>query len=279
MPYQQAWKKAQVEFTMADQQSRTVLITGAAKRIGRAIALSFATAGWQVAVHYRSSSESADELVAEITRGGGRSAAFQADLTAADEVRRLIPECVERLGPLHCLINNASQFDHDEMGSITDDLWSGHLDTNLRAPVLLTQSFVEHLPEDADANVINIIDQRVLRPTPEFFSYTISKCALWTATRMMAQALAPRVRVNAVSPGPVLPSVHQTEQDFEQERRSTLLRRGTSGEEIAAAIRFILDAPAMTGQMITLDGGQHLTWSEEASPASLIDKPSKRRNV
>jgi NAD(P)-dependent dehydrogenase (short-subunit alcohol dehydrogenase family) len=147
--------------------------------------------------------------------------------------------------------------------------WNAHLDINLRAPVFLAQDLVRHLPDGAEGNIINIIDQRVWKLTPEFFSYTLSKAGLWTATRTLAQALAPRVRVNAIGPGPVLKSIHQTDADFAAEVASTLLHRGPSTAEIAAAVRFILDAPAMTGQMIALDGGQHLTWSEgEHNPSS-----------
>ena len=168
-----------------------------------------------------------------------------------------------------CLVNNASEFQPDTVGSASLETWNAHLDINLRAPVFLAQALVRHLPAGTDGNVINIIDQRVWKLTPEFFSYTLSKAGLWTATRTLAQALAPRVRVNAIGPGPVLKSIHQTDADFSAEVRSTLLQRGPSTAEIASAVRFILDAPAMTGQMIALDGGQHLTWGEsEHNPVS-----------
>jgi NAD(P)-dependent dehydrogenase (short-subunit alcohol dehydrogenase family) len=160
------------------------------------------------------------------------------------------------------------------VGTTTLASWTAHLDINLRAPVFLAQDVVHHLPAGSDGNIINIIDQRVWKLTPEFFSYTLSKAGLWTATRTLAQALAPRVRVNAIGPGPVLKSIHQTDADFAAEVQSTLLRRGPSTAEIAAAVRFILEAPAMTGQMIALDGGQHLTWSEgEHNPASAMHAP------
>ncbi|MGI9404700.1 MAG: SDR family oxidoreductase, partial [Hyphomicrobium sp.] len=180
----------------------------------------------------------------------------------------LIPRCAEALGAPTCLINNASEFFLDAITSLTPEGWDTHLDINLKAPVFLAQSLFLNLPQNAEGNVINIIDQRVWRLTPDFFSYTISKAGLWTATQTLAQAMAPRVRVNAIGPGPVLKSVHQTEGEFEREKESTLLKRGPTPEEIAAAVRFILDAPSMTGQMIALDAGQHLTSGGSANQRS-----------
>lgn len=237
----------------------TVLITGAAKRIGRVIARELARHGWRVGVHYRSSRGEAEALVAEITAEGGKAAALAADLAIAEDVDALVPACVEALGAPCCLINNASEFRHDTLETLTRDAWHVHLDINLKAPVFLAQSMARHLPAGCEGNVINIIDQRVWNLKPDFFSYTISKAGLWTATRTLAQALAPRIRVNAIAPGPVLRSVHQSESDFAAECASTLMGRGPSPVEIADAVRFILEAPAMTGQMIALDGGQHLT--------------------
>jgi len=243
----------------AADQPRTVLITGAARRIGRTIALDLATHGWQVCVHYRRSRREAQDLVREIEAAGARGVAVSADLAIADEVDQLVPACVEALGAPCCLINNASEFHLDTLETLTRDLWHQHLDINLKAPVFLAQAMARHLAEGCEGNIINIIDQRVWNLTPDFFSYTISKAGLWTATRTLAQSLAPRIRVNAIGPGPVLRSVHQTEADFAAECASTLMGRGPSPKEIADAVRFILDAPAMTGQMIALDGGQHLT--------------------
>ncbi len=247
---------------MPDRDTRrpTALVTGAARRIGRAIALDLARAGWRVAVHYRHSAREAQALAREIAEAGGEAAAIPADLANPSDVRDLVPRCCEAMGAPTCLVNNASEFIVDSLATATMETWDTHLDINLKAPVFLAQALVAHLPEGASGNVINIIDQRVWRLTPDFFTYTISKAGLWTATRTLAQALAPRVRVNAVGPGPVLKSVHQTESDFAAEVRSTLLKRGPTPAEIAAAVRFILEAPAMTGQMIVLDGGQHLTW-------------------
>jgi NAD(P)-dependent dehydrogenase (short-subunit alcohol dehydrogenase family) len=171
-----------------------------------------------------------------------------------------VPQCCEALGPPGCLVNNASEFLVDTISTVTSETWDTHLDINLKAPVFLARALYLSLPAEEIGNVINIIDQRVWKLTPDFFSYTISKAGLWTATRTLAQALAPRVRVNAIGPGPVLKNIYQTENDFAAEIRSTLLKRGPTPAEIAAAVRFILDAPAMTGQMIALDGGEHLTW-------------------
>ena len=242
----------------------TALITGSARRIGRAIALDLARDGWRVCVHYRRSAAEAEALVAEIRSLGGVGAAVAADLASDGDVQGLIPKCREALGPPSLLINNASEFLLDTVASVTQETWDTHLDINLKAPVFLAKALFLALPQGAAGNVINIIDQRVWKLTPDFFSYTISKAGLWTATRTLAQALAPRVRVNAIGPGPVLKSVHQTEADFARETQSTLLKRGPTPEEIAAAVRFILASPSLTGQMIALDGGQHLTWSADA---------------
>ena len=238
----------------------TALVTGAARRIGRSIALALADAGYNIAVHYGWSRGEAEALVAEIGAKGRRAVAVHADLADAGSVAHLIPEVMNALAAPTCLVNNASEFECDSIATLTLQSWARHLDINLKAPVFLAQALALNLPGRAQGNVINIIDQRVLRPTPEFFSYTVSKAGLWTATQTLAQALAPRVRVNAIGPGPTLRSVHQSAADFAQEQASTLLGRGSSPDEIAAAVRFILDAPAMTGQMIALDSGQHLAW-------------------
>ncbi len=236
------------------------LITGAARRIGRATVLSLVESGWKVAVHYRQSGAEADALVSEIATRGGSAVAVRADLGQSSQVASLIQQCCDALGPPTCLINNASQFLSDSITEMTEELWDTHLAVNLKAPVFLARDLARALPDDVQGNVINIIDQRVWRLTPEFFSYTISKSGLWTATRMLAQALAPRVRVNAIGPGPVLKSVYQTDAEFAAEGKSTLLGHGPSPDEIAGAVQFILTTGSMTGQMIALDGGQHLTW-------------------
>ncbi|MBS0234134.1 MAG: SDR family oxidoreductase [Proteobacteria bacterium] len=237
----------------------TALITGAARRIGNALALDLAQAGWTIAIHYRKSAADADRLVQAIEARGGQARSFQADLADPEAPEALFANVVRELGPPTVLINNASEFLPDTIQSLDNATWDLHLGINLKTPVFLAQAMAKNLPTASEGNIINIIDQRVWNLTPEFFSYTISKAGLWTATRTLAQALAPRIRVNAIGPGPVLRSIHQTDDDFERESRSTLLGRGASTDEIAAAVRFILATPSLTGQMIALDGGQHLT--------------------
>jgi NAD(P)-dependent dehydrogenase (short-subunit alcohol dehydrogenase family) len=241
-------------------ESSTVLITGAAQRIGRALALDFATRGWRVGLHCRNSRKEADRLAAEIAAAGGVAAVLPADLSDFAAVERLIPACAEALGAPACLVNNASMFAYDDLPTLGSDAWDAQLAVNLKAPVFLAKAFAAALPPDVEGNIVNMIDQRVWKPTPRFFSYAASKSGLWSVTRTLAQALAPRIRVNAIGPGPVLKSAHQTDEEFRRQCEATILRRGTTPAEIAAAIRFILDAPAMTGQMIALDGGQHLAW-------------------
>lgn len=254
---------------MTSSEHRVVLITGAARRIGRAIALDMASHGWHVAVHYRNSRQDAEILASAIRDKGGVATALPADLANPADVAALVPRCRDAIGAPTCLINNASEFLLDTVTTATPQTWDTHLDINLKAPVFLAQALARHLPDGENGNVINIIDQRVWNLTPDFFSYTISKAGLWTATQTLAQALCPRVRVNAIGPGPVLRSVHQTDADFADECRATLLGRGPTTEEIAAAVRFILAAPAMTGQMIALDGGQHLARSNHDLAAPL----------
>ena len=236
------------------------MITGAARRIGREIALNLARDGWAVAIHFNTSGQEAAALVEEIAKAGGSATAIAGDLANAAEVAALIPAAAEKLGPLSALINNASLFLDDQLTPLDLELWQRHQDVNLRAPIQLASALAAQRPTERQANVINIIDQRVWKLNPQFFSYTLSKAALWTATKTMAQALAPHVRVNAIGPGPVLRSIYQSQEHFDAECRATVLGRGTSPAEIADGIRFILDAPAMTGQMIALDGGQHLVW-------------------
>ena len=238
----------------------TVLITGAGQRIGRALALDFAGRGWQVAISYSTSGQAAQKLATEIETAGGRALALKADLNDPDEVAGLIPACAEGLAAPDCLVNNASIFEHDDIAGLNMESWRHHLSVNLQAPVFLAQAFAAALPDGAKGNIINIIDQRVWRLTPRFFSYTISKSGLWTATQTLALALAPRIRVNAIGPGPTLPSPRQSDDAFDRQRRATPLGYGPTLDEICRAARFILDAPSMTGQMIALDGGQHLAW-------------------
>ena len=244
----------------------TALVTGAAKRIGRAIALGLAKDGWAVAVHYRRSGRAARELAGKISKSGGRAAAVRADLGREDEVKALVACAKDALGTVSLLVNNASVFEQDGAETATRESWDAHMETNLRAPFVLIQSFARQLPEDASGNVINLLDQRVWKPTPHFLSYTLSKSGLWTLTRTLALALAPRIRVNAIGPGSVLPSARQSAAQFARQSAATPLGRAIEPEEIFAAVRFILAAPSMTGQMIALDGGQHLGWAPPQAP-------------
>jgi NAD(P)-dependent dehydrogenase (short-subunit alcohol dehydrogenase family) len=245
------------------------LVTGAARRIGRALALALAEAGYAVAVHYHSSGAAAEALAAEIAQGGGSAVALGADLGDEGAVRRLLPEAAAALGPIGVLVNNASLFENDTVASATRDSWEAHLAVNLRAPFVLIQDFASRLPADCGGAVVNLLDERVWNLTPYFVSYTVSKTGLWTLTQTMALALAPRIRVNAIGPGPTLPNARQSREQFFDRCRNMPLRRGTSPREVAAALRFILDAPAMTGQMIALDGGEHLGWAQPSRSAAL----------
>ena len=231
------------------------LVTGAARRIGRALALAAADAGYDVAVHHRDSAEDAEATAAAVRDKGVRAEVIAADLN--DAPQRLIEQARAALGPVTLLVNNASVFLDDTLETLTRERWDAHMEANLHAPVALTQGFAA---QGAEGLVVNIVDQRVWRPNPQFFSYSLSKAGLWWATRTMAQALAPRIRVNAIGPGPTLPSIHQSAEDFEAEAANILLERRVTPDEIAAALRYLIDAPLVTGQMIAVDGGQHLGW-------------------
>ena len=239
---------------------RAALVTGGARRLGRAIALALAGAGFDVAVHCHASVGAAEETGAAIRRAGRRACVLPADLAQEEAVGRLVPQAARALGPLGVLVNNASAFERDEWHDATRASWDAHLEPNLRAPFVLTQHFARALPAAAEGVVINMIDQRVWSITPHFVSYTVSKAALWALTQSMALALAPRIRVNAIGPGPALPSARQTEAQFARQAASVPLGHGTSPDEVARAVLAILALPALTGQMLALDGGQHLQW-------------------
>jgi NAD(P)-dependent dehydrogenase (short-subunit alcohol dehydrogenase family) len=240
--------------------TRAALVTGAAKRIGRAIALRLADEGYAVAVHYRRSRSDAEDVEAAIEGKGGRAAVVQADLADIGAVEGLVAQAVAALGPLTLLVNNASLFEPDGVESITPELWDRHFAVNLRAPAFLARDFARQLPEGEDGAVVHIVDQRVRKLNPQFFSYTLTKAALFTATRTMAQALAPRVRVNAVGPGPTLTSSRQSPADFARQGKALPLRRHPQPEDIAEAVVFLARATSVTGQMLAVDGGQHLAW-------------------
>lgn len=243
------------------------LVTGAGRRIGQAIALELAATGFDLALHYRSSREEADAVLREVEGLGRRAVLLQADLASEAAVEGLLPRAAEALGPVGVLVNNAAAFERDEWDSVDRAGWDLHMEVNLRAPFVLSQAFARRLPTDAGGLILNLLDQRVWNLTPHFVSYTLSKTGLWTLTQTLALALAPRIRVNGLGPGPTLIAPKQTEAQFRRQVEALPLRRRAALSEFRAAVRFLLDAPSVTGQMIALDGGQHLAWSHSA-PAS-----------
>lgn len=237
------------------------LITGGGVRIGRAIALQLAAQGIDLAIHYRTSADAAEQTAADARAQGVSAVTVAADLGDMDAAAALIPTAAAVLGkPIDLLINNASLFENDSVASLTPESLDAHLSVNLKAPLLLSQAMANALPDSRGGNIINIIDQRVLKPTPWFVSYTLSKAGLLTLTQTLAMALAPRIRVNGIGPGPVLPNERQSAEQFNRQWHSTLLQRGAEPEEIAAAVTFLLNAPSITGQMLALDGGQFMPW-------------------
>jgi len=249
----------------APSYPRVALVTGAARRIGRAIALALADDGWAIAVHYGTSRDDAEELVKAIVARGVRAVPLEADLAKESAAAKLVERAAVALGPLGCLVNNASVFENDEALTVMRESWDRHIETNLRAPFVLSQAFARQLPAGKQGCIVNLLDQRVWNLTPHFFSYTLSKAGLWTLTQTLALALAPNIRVNGIGPGPTLPSPRQTDEQFRRQESVLPLQRGATPEEIAAAVKFILAAPAMTGQMLALDGGQHLGWAQAAA--------------
>jgi len=245
---------------MTDHALKTALITGAGRRVGREMALALGAEGWAVAVHYNTSQAPAEAVAQEIRNAGGAAAAVGADLSEEPEVASLIARAREALGPITALINNASVFEADDIESMTRQSWDQHLEVNLRAPVRLIQDFAAQDAGAIKGCVVNIIDQRVLKLTPQFLSYTVSKAALHTLTKTLAQALAPRIRVNGIGPGPTLRNKRQSEEDWRKQNEATLLGAGADPTDIARALLYLLDAKAVTGQMIAVDGGQHLAW-------------------
>ncbi len=239
---------------------RTALVTGGARRLGAALVRALAADGFAVAIHYRESRAEAEALAAEIVAAGGRATALHADLAVEASVLELAAAANAAFGPVGVLVNNASVFERDEVESATRASWDAHLEVNLRAPFVLGQSLARNLPGNAEGAIVNLIDQRVWNLTPHFTSYTVAKAGLWTLTQTMALALAPRIRVNAIGPGPTIASARQDPAQFARQVASVPLQRGPALEEVAQALRFILSARSMTGQMLALDGGQHLNW-------------------
>ena len=239
---------------------RAALVTGGARRLGRALALALAGAGFDVALHYRASRDEAEATARDIEALGRAAHLLQADLSDEAQVVPLVGRAAAALGPLGLLVNNASHFVRDEWHDATRGGWDAHLEPNLRAPFVLSQEFARALPPAAQGMVLNLADQRVWSLTPHFVSYTVSKAGLWALTRSLALALAPRIRVNAIGPGPTLPSDRQTAEQFARQCASVPLGHGTSPDEVARAALALLSLPSVTGQMLALDGGQHLQW-------------------
>ncbi len=239
---------------------KTALVTGAAKRIGKAIAVDLAANGFAVALHANDSLAEAEALAVQIREAGGKAVAIQADLTQWTQAAALVGRAESKIGPLGLVVNNASIFTNDSVTDFEPAGFEAHFAIHVRAPSLIVQAFARHLPIENSGLVVNMIDQRVWSPNPRFYSYTLSKAALWMATQTMAQALAPDIRVNAIGPGPTLPNERQEPKDFQAQLDGLLLKDGPKLEDFGRTIRFLFDTPSITGQMIALDGGQHLGW-------------------
>lgn len=245
---------------MTSGKLKTALVTGGAARIGAAIVRDLARHDFAIAIHTNSSIGKAEELAEEIRAGGGRVAVIVADLTKSAECDKIVQEATDALGPIGLLVNNASIFQDDSIDTFTPGSFERHFAVHVRAPSILTREFARQLPAQHGGLVINMIDQRVWRLTPRFYSYTLSKAALWTATQTLAQALGPAIRVNAIGPGPTLKGERQTDADFAAQVEALILKAGPTLTEFGQTIRFLFDTPSITGQMIALDGGQHLAW-------------------
>ena len=249
---------------------QAALVTGAGKRLGRAMALELGRLGAAVAVHYNTSAGAADDVVAELQGLGVNAVAVGADLLDWDATEALVPRVAEALGqPLDVLVNSASIFEYDNLQSFTRESWDRHINSNLRAPLQLTQAFAAQVPDaprdsngepHAQAAIINMIDMRVRKPTPEFMTYSIAKHGLWAMTQTTAQALGPRIRINAIGPGPTMQGARQSAEHYASQRAATILERGSDPDEICTALRFLLQVDGFTGQLLCLDGGQHLAW-------------------
>jgi NAD(P)-dependent dehydrogenase (short-subunit alcohol dehydrogenase family) len=248
------------------EETKVALVTGAADRIGATIARRLAVEGYAVVIHYRSSADKAKAVAGEIRAARGQAATVMADLAKRAQRAALIGKAAAKFGPLSVLVNNASTFEPDSVFDLDESLWDAHFAVHVEAPVFLARDFAAQLPETIPGNIINIIDERVLHLTPNYFSYTLSKSALWTATQTLAQSLAPRIRVNAIGPGPTLPEAGQTEAQFQRTLAPLPLARGATPDEIADGVLYLLGAGALTGQMLALDGGRHLDFPQKRGP-------------
>lgn len=239
----------------------SALVTGAGKRVGRAMALALADAGLNVAVHFNASAEDAETVAGLIRAKGRKAAAIAADLSKESETATLVERAAAAVGPLTLLVNSASVFEHDDIDTMTRESWDLHIETNLRAPLKLAQDFAASARPGENNLIVNLVDQRVLKLTPQFLTYTASKAALATLTVTLAQALGPRgVRVNAIAPGPTLRNARQSEDDWRRQNEATILGHGADPSDISDALLYLLSARSVTGQMIAVDGGQHLAW-------------------
>lgn len=242
----------------SNNQNRTALVTGSARRIGKAIALALAADGWNVAVHYNRSATEASRLVEQLQSQGARAVALQCDLADGEAVAGLVADCVQRIGPLTCLINNASLFEFDDPAGFEPAKLAQHVAVNVSAPLQLTRSFAAQLPDGMTGCVVNMLDQKVFNLNPDFFSYTLTKVAMEAATRMLAVSLAPRVRVCGIAPGITLVSGKQTQQGFERAHAQAPLGHSCDIEDIVGALRYVISAKSLTGHTLVVDGGQHL---------------------
>ena len=252
------------------QPLKTALVTGGARRIGKAIVDDLAAHGFAVAIHANTSLDEAEAMADTIRRQGGTAVALAADLSETAAAERLIAQATDALGPLGLLVNNASLFKPDSLDALDPDLWDRHFNVHVLAPSILVRDFARQLPAANSGLVVNIVDQRVWNPTPRYYSYTLSKAALWMATRTMAQALAPSIRVNAIGPGPSLPNERQDPRDFQQQVEGLILKTGPRLDEFGRTVRYLFESPSITGQMIALDGGQHLAW-ETPDVAEIVE--------
>jgi NAD(P)-dependent dehydrogenase (short-subunit alcohol dehydrogenase family) len=250
-------------------EAQTVLVTGAAKRLGRAIAIDLARHGWDVAIHFNSSESDACATADHVRAQGRRATLLKADLSSEADAGALVARAADALGPITALVNSASVFEPDDWTTASAESWQRHLAVNLRAPFVLSQAFARRLAEGKKGAIVHIIDQRVLKPTPQFLSYGVSKAALYWLNTTLAQALAPRIRVNAVAPGPTMINARQSETHFRRQREATILGTGAEPQDVCDAVRYLLTAGAVSGEMIAVDGGQHLIWQ---TPDTLVSE-------
>ncbi len=242
-------------------KNKNLLITGAATRVGKAIALHFAKKGWNIALHYFTSSTKAKKLKKIIEQNSVKVILIKADLKNANQVKKIIPLAKKQLGTIDCLVNNAALFEKDDIYNFTNKSWYDHININLLAPAILTQQFAKQVSKKEISNIINIIDQRVFKLTPIFMSYTLSKSALYTLTKTMAMRLGPNIKVNGIAPGPTLKSKRQSTKHFNKQAKSTLLQKSVSPEDICDTVDFLINNNSISGQVVAVDSGQNLTWN------------------